>query len=143
MGTNFYIKTGRKIKRTCPTCNHTHLEEEQYHIGKSSWGRYFTLHEDNEHHLTDLKTWVAFMKKTLRKPKAKIVDEYGEESTLEEMVNCITRKNYFKNRTDSVHHEPGEPANWGDIYGEPNLIYSRGAKVGKDGLYVMLEGEFS
>lgn len=142
MGTNYYIKTGRKIKRTCPTCNHTHLEEEKYHIGKSSWGRYFTLHVDREHHLTDLKTWLAFLKKALRKPKSGIFDEYGEAVTLEDMVHCITRDRYFPERADK-NVAPGTPAKWGDIYGEQNLVYSQGAKVGEDGLYVMLEGEFS
>lgn len=141
MGTNFYIKTGRKIKKTCPTCNHTYLEEEIFHIGKSSGGRYFTLHEDTEHHLTDLKSWVNFMKKALKKPNAKIVDEYGEVHSLESMVQCITRINW-KTQNGEKTIKPGTAAEFDDIFGEHNLVYHRGAKVGTDGLYIMLEGEF-
>jgi hypothetical protein len=110
------------------------------HIGKSSIGRYFTLHEASADGsiLDSLSKWSEYVS---RFPKAKIVSEYGDEISWDEMKDIITRKNYAFTKDAP---KKGEQANqYGDVYGERGLVYTEGRRVGTDGLYVLMEGDFS
>lgn len=144
MGTNFYIETGREVPCVCPDCGHEHTKLERLHIGKSSFGRYFTLQGDRSRELVDLKSWKAFLEKTLAESKdAKIVDEYGDQLSLEDMVHCITRDTWGTRFGD---FKKGDMANdYGDVYGEKGLVYfrERGVHLGEDGLYVVVFEDFS
>ena len=144
MGMNHYIKTGKKKLEHCYACGFDHEVDELIHVGKSSIGRYYTLHLDKERGLYDLETWKKFIEKSLAEG-AKIVDETGDELTYEDLLHSITRDLVPNNST----HIPGEQVVdayghcHGDIYGEKGLIYAAGKDPGTDGLYVMLDADFS
>jgi hypothetical protein len=141
MGTNYYVKTGRKHMVECYACGRKHREAETFHIGKSSCGRYFTLHAIPEKGLLDFASWKNFLEAVMKEPGAKIEDEYGRPVELEQMEKLITREDYPVRDGDWVE---GEAANeWGDIFGKKGLVYSEGRETYPDGLYIMLAGEFS
>jgi hypothetical protein len=73
MGTNYYHKRKGKKKR---------------HIGKSSGGWCFSLHVIPEKGIESLEDW----KKKLE--KGKIVNEYGDTISLEEMLVIITERHW-------------------------------------------------
>ena len=77
MGTNYYLH-----RDVCPHCGRS---EERLHIGKSSAGWCFGLHVIPEQSINDLSDWMA----EFNKPNAKIVDEYGNPVTPEEMRSQI------------------------------------------------------
>ncbi len=153
MGTNYYLRTGRKIKKMCNLgCVHTLPEE--FHIGKSSFGRYFTLHEmttEDGTTLDSLTAWQTFFRKFSHPV---IVDEYGDRIPAKEMWNIITRKDWepaplskqiFKKsligtpvKKTTVQQYP-----WYDEWGERGFVKTHGAKTGSDGLYILMTGEFS
>ena len=56
-----------------------------YHIGKKSYGWRFLLSSYISQHITTLDDWVELFKQQ----DSKIVNEYGEEITPQEMVNII------------------------------------------------------
>lgn len=85
MGTNYYIKTGRKVKKVC-NLGHEHLEDEELHIGKNSYGWMFTLQIFPEIGINELKDWTPILK------SGKIKNEYGEEISYEEMRSIILKK---------------------------------------------------
>ena len=140
MGTNYYLYTGKTHKVVCEECGHVHRCQDKIHIGKSSFGRYFTLHSAYVDGviLDSLSKWSDYVSKF---KKAKIKDEYGEEISWSDMKDIITRVNYKEREAD---YKIGEPANqYGDVYGEKGLIYTRGRLLGEDGLYVIFAGDFS
>ena len=140
MGMNHYLRTGKKITVECYACGHKHREDESYHIGKSSWGRYYTLHSDPKMGLTSWPAWESFIQKTLKKGGS-IVDEDGKELTFDELKASVLRTNYVER---DFKYTIGAAANeYGDIFGQKGLIYTKGAQVGEDGLYVLLDADFS
>lgn len=140
MGMNHYLKTGKKKLVECYACGHKHREEETYHIGKSSWGRYYTLHSDPKMGLTSWSEWEKFITETLKKG-GRIENECGEPMTLEDLKASVLRTNYAER---DFKYKIGEAANeYGDVFGDKGLIHSKGAKIGKDGLYVLLDADFS
>ena len=142
MGTNYYIKTGKKHMVECYACGHKHYEEETIHIGKSSCGRYFTLHGIPEKNLMTYTNWKKFLEDELKAPGARIVNEYGDEIQLDEMKKLITREDYKSRRIPGL--KKGDPVNrFGDIVGKKGLVYTEGSQTYPDGLYVVLTGDFS
>ena len=78
MGTNYYLH-----KDACDTCNRS---ADEIHIGKSSGGWVFTLRIDNELGLLSLADWKRKFN------DGKILDEYGEEQSPDEMMDIITNR---------------------------------------------------
>ena len=151
MGTNYYLMTGRTSKQTCNLgCEHE--IPEQLHVGKSSYGRYFTMHRETTYDgqvLDSLQKWKNFYESLL---KAKFVNEYGEETTPEDMWHIITRDNWEPAPCADREWSPEkigqkvdpEESFMGcyDVWGERGFIHSNERVIGKDGLYVVVDGEF-
>lgn len=85
MGTNYYLRTGKKIIKTCD-CGFEHELDEELHIGKSSWGWKFVLHIIPERGINELEDWEELFK------TGKIFDEYNNEITVEKMMDCILNR---------------------------------------------------
>jgi len=93
MGTNYYFKKN--------ICEHCQREEKEFHIGKSSGG--WTFHfrgyrgewSDIGEEILSLEDWINYIKKT----PGKIFNEYGEETSLEELLELIESK-----REAKFHH---------------------------------------
>lgn len=90
MGTNFYLHLEPKM---CPTCNHD-SGPPPLHIGKSSGGWCFSLHVEpgDPEHPGDLAGWIALF----GTPGTRIVDEYGEEKTSDEMLAIIRDRKWAR-----------------------------------------------
>lgn len=88
MGTNYYLHT----KSPCETCGR---HDDPLHIGKSSAGWCFSLHVMPEDGINDLADWVRLWSE----PSARIINEYGDEVTAEEMMQTITDRFWQKNCT--------------------------------------------
>ena len=86
MGTNYYLihKEG-----TCPHCGH---KKEPLHIGKSSYGWCFSLHVEPsiDDYPQNLREWEALF----NNPDYHIEDEYGDELTVNEMMDKITKRSH-------------------------------------------------
>ena len=153
MGTNYYMFTGKKVKKTC-SLGCVHRIPEKYHIGKSSFGRYFTLHSeklDDGIILDSLSAWQKFFEKF---KNAHIEDEYGDKIEPDEMWKCIKRegwepssnaKKVFKKSMIGTRVE----SKWStgsyeyfDVWGERGFIKTNSLPAGKDGLYQIMEGDF-
>ena len=80
MGTNYYLHLN-----PCPCCGR---EDEAWHIGKSSGGWCFALHIFGN--IETLEDW----KKAFYNPETKIVNEYDEEISPEEMLKIITKRSW-------------------------------------------------
>ena len=80
MGTNYYL-----MKGICPSCQRAH---EELHIGKSSGGWCFSLHVMPEEGIRDLPDWLQLF----NEDGAKIRNEYGEDISVEEMIEEITKR---------------------------------------------------
>lgn len=135
MSTNFYVKTGKKEKVIC-NYGCEHLIDETLHIGKYSNGWKFCLHIIPEKNINNLEDWKKILK------SGKIYNEYHREIFYEEMIEIIVGDYQDKG------HKPKICAN--DYLGyytmiDPNdgLYYVNKDKLGKDGSYVLVEGEFS
>jgi len=149
MGTNYYMMTGKKKKEVC-NLGHTHLVPEKYHIGKSSFGRYFSLHQlilENGEVIDSLKKWQDFFS---RYPKAVIIDEYDEKIEPVEMWKLITREEYperpgWKKNFKKPCPDQGGYMSSGyyDEFGEKGLVKTHCLTAGDDGLYVLVSGDFS
>jgi hypothetical protein len=151
MGMNFYLMTGKKHRETC-SLGHVHLVPDRYHIGKSSCGRYFTLHalelEDGTR-LDSLEAWKKFAKKW---KKGWIENECGERIDPEEMWKTVSREGWaprpgWEKKLGKPVETKGMPS-WHisghyDEWGEKGLVKTHGAETGEDGLYVLMHGDFS
>lgn len=103
MGTNYYV-----AKNKCECCNRY---DEEYHIGKASYGWAFTFQGYPWNKLTSWKQWKEFLKNQT------IVDEYGEQVSYEWFVNLIeTYKSPGYTRDDGhvnlSHNEEIKKGNW-------------------------------
>ena len=78
MGTNYYARRG-----ACKTCGHSHNET---HIGKSSGGWNFSLHVTPT--IKSLEDWMEI----LRDKDITIFNEYGDEVSIAEMLDTITKR---------------------------------------------------
>ena len=83
MGTNYYVKS-----KTCECCGH---KPEQLHIGKNSYGWSFSFHATDE--LMTFEDWKIYLKDKI------IVDEYGDEVTLEYFIDLVEVDKDKRNHT--------------------------------------------
>ena len=129
MGTNYYLKTGKKITKTCD-CGFEHELDEELHIGKSSYGWKFVLHIIPERGINELEDWEELFK------TGKIFDEYDNEITVEQMMDCIL------NRSFPVYDRSPDRGCACDV--RDNLMYVIEEPIGKKSIsYVLLDGWFS
>lgn len=75
MGTNYYV-----AKNLCDCCNRY---DEEYHIGKSSYGWAFSFQGYKPERLVSWQAWKEFLKDKI------IMDEYGERINYDWFVNLI------------------------------------------------------
>lgn len=75
MGTNYYV-----AKNVCDCCNRY---DEEYHIGKSSWGWAFSFRGYRSERLVSWQSWKQFLRDKV------IMDEYGERVDYDWLVNFI------------------------------------------------------
>ena len=61
---------------------------QEIHIGKSSFGWYFSLCVYPEFGINNLEDWI----KLFNDPNNIILDEYDDEVSAEAMINCITKR---------------------------------------------------
>lgn len=98
MGTNYYY-----IRSKCEHCGRG--EEERLHIGKSSSGWAFLLHIDDERR--SLSDWLRLWETG----GGRIVDEYGDEKTIAEVLNTITNRTHLNglSRLSTEYPEQAKP----------------------------------
>jgi hypothetical protein len=115
VGTNYYLYTkGTLLDRL------TGKQEDEIHIGKSSGGWCFSLRIHPELGINSLTDWY----KVWRRNKAVIRNEYGEEVSIEEMIDVVTKR--------KRHRQPFVPSN-GYVSGEDFLVRNH-AVYGPHGL---------
>jgi hypothetical protein len=105
MGTNYYV-----AKKSCEHCNRW---DEEYHIGKDSYGWAFIFQGYPAERLTSWKAWKEFLR------EQEIRDEYGEKVNYHWFVNHIeTAKNpqymYPNERQNLQHNTEGRAKGWFD-----------------------------
>lgn len=122
MGTNYYLRTGKKITKTCD-CGFEHEMDEELHIGKSSCGWKFVLHTIPERGINELEDWKELFK------TGKIFDEYDREVSIEDMLDCIL------NRSFPTYDRPPDPGCAIDV--RDNLLYVMDDPIGKEISYVL------
>ena len=118
MSTNYYAK-----EEACQCCGH---KPEQLHIGKSSCGWLFSLHQTEE--LQNIEDWIIYLSHN----RNSIVDEYGRGIPFPELINTIMDRSF----SPLVASE------------EPGLLYydeidHESKKKMSGDTWIMLEGEFS
>ena len=118
MGTNYYLRYN-----ICKCCN----RYDEIHIGKSSYGWSFTFHAPDEYidastldpkvalidnheiqiKISSYKEWREFFQKyIIEYETAKIFDEYGVETSLEEFYEMIEKKKGGKNHAREMATDP-------------------------------------
>ena len=128
MGTNYYL-----ITEPCSCCG---LSAPRLHIGKSSAGWCFALHVEGD--INSLADWEA----RWSKPNAKIVNEYGDTVTPDEMRKTITERAWKGHGTDEPMWLMANNAVQG-----PNGLARQ--QIGRhcighgDGTYDLIPGEFA
>jgi hypothetical protein len=101
MGTNFYLES--------TACMPSAFERPRIHIGKSSAGWCFALHvypssgEDVDHRPANFGQWCGLLESTEADGSARVVDEYGTEITVAEMIETITVRS-FSRSFPSTHY---------------------------------------
>jgi hypothetical protein len=75
MGTNYYV-----AKNKCECCERY---DEEYHIGKASWGWAFSFHGYPWDNLKSWRQWREYLKNET------IVDEYGMVIPYDEFVDMV------------------------------------------------------
>jgi hypothetical protein len=75
MGTNYYVS-----KNHCECCNRS---ENEYHIGKASYGWQFAFSGYRWNNLTTWASWKEFLK------NQRIVDEYGNVIAYEAFIELV------------------------------------------------------
>jgi len=118
MGSNYYVE-----KDLCECCGE---KPNRLHIGKSSCGWVFSLHQTEE--LQNIEDWLIHLSKN----RSSIVDEYGRDIPFAELINTIMDRSFDSPGRDS----------------EPGLLYydeiDRETKRKLSGnTWAMTEGEFS
>jgi hypothetical protein len=132
MSTNYYVKTGRKERVVC-NYGCVHEIDERLHIGKYSNGCKFCLHIIPEKNINNLEDWKNVLK------SGKIYNEYHRDISYEEMIETIVGDYEDKGLNQVVVHDAFYKTML-DL--NDNLNYVNKDKLGKDGSYVLVEGEF-
>ena len=134
MSTNYYIKTGKKEKVIFDhECEH--IIDETLHIGRYSRGWKFSLHIIPEKNINGLNDWKNIFQ------NGRIEDEYGSEISYDDMLNKIVGEYKDKGLDQVVVHCDFNKSILVDL--NDNLNYFIEDELGKDGSYVLVEGEFS
>ena len=115
MGTNYYLIHKEDV---CPHCGHK--KEEPLHIGKSSYGWCFSLHVEpgEQDHPQNLREW----ERLFNNRDYYIEDEYGDELTVNEMMDKITKRSHPESTSQ------WSATDWsinGAMPGPNNLVRSR------------------
>lgn len=103
MGTNYYV-----AKNLCECCNRY---DEEYHIGKSSYGWAFSFRGYRSERLVSWAAWKEFLKNQI------IMDEYGERIDYDWFVQFIENEkapsyvNSQNGRKNLIHNEEGRKPN--------------------------------
>jgi hypothetical protein len=134
MGTNFYAKTGRKEKVVC-NYGSEHIIDEELHIGKYSNGWKFCLHIIPEKNINNLNDWKIILQ------NSEIKDEYGRAVTYDDMIKKIVGEYKDKGLDQVIAHCDFNKSILVDL--NDNLNYVIEDELGKDGSYVLVEGEFN
>ena len=111
MGTNYYV-----AENVCECCKRY---DEQYHIGKSSYGWAFTFQGYKWKNLTSWKAWKEFLKDKI------IMDEYSERILYEDFVAMVEtvkapgykNKNGHKNLIHNQEIDFNPECDWDDDLG--------------------------
>jgi len=103
MGTNYYVATNH-----CECCDRY---DEEYHIGKSSYGWAFSFRGYRPERLVSWKQWKEFLKDKI------IMDEYRERIDYDWFVQFIEKEKApgFVNptgRKNLIHNDEGRASNW-------------------------------
>lgn len=133
MSINYYIKTGEKEKVIC-NYGCEHIIDETLHIGKYSNGWKFCLHIIPEKNINELNDWKPILQ------NGKIEDEYGNKISYDDMLTKIVGEYKDKGLNQVVVHDAYYKTML-DL--NDNLNYVNKNELGKDGSYVLVEGEFS
>lgn len=150
MGTNYYVKTGKKI------FYNGFDVDEILHIGKSSHGWYFSLHVIPWKNINTLRDWLPYLQ------GGEIHNEYGEYIPFEVMLNAIKQTGDaqlghwgLKDTKEEPHTKYEQYVGYRVYQGECGLHYvqedSHSLSIKHTlpdetdikGLYVYVEGDFS
>ena len=101
MGCNYYW-----IENKCECCG----RQDELHIGKSSAGWQFTFRGYEYENIHSYKDWVNRLTNT----EGQIVDEYGHEHTIKDLLDLIARKK----RDDKLHNGIEDGEGYHFTYGE-------------------------
>ena len=127
MGTNYFLH-----EQVCECCG---CGRDVLHIGKSSGGWCFSLHVMPDKGLNSLPDWVD----RWSRPNARIVDEYGKQMSLNDMLLVITAR--FRDSLPDIDFVRNEA-----MPGPNNLIrhqIGRHCVAHGDGTWDLIPGEFS
>lgn len=102
MGTNYYYEPVGETE-PCGECGHP--KPVQLHIGKNSAGWVFSLHTIPDRGLYSLADWEAFW----RNKPGRVVDEYGDVISMEDLLDLITNNKGNKRVTNHPSHRYGGP----------------------------------
>lgn len=149
MGTNYYVKTGRKVRYRGFDV------DEILHVGKSSYGWYFNLHIIPHEGINSLRDWIPYLQ------GGEIHDEYGEHIPYEVMMHVIKRTGCVETGHWGAKKDAPEPhtifqlgCGHTTFYGEHGLLYviesfpydlrhSLPIPSDIEGLYFYVDGDFS
>jgi hypothetical protein len=103
MGTNYYV-----AKNLCECCNRY---DEEYHIGKSSYGWAFSFQGYRAERLVSWRAWKEFLKDKI------IMDEYGERKNYNwfvEMIETYKAPGYMREdgHVNLQHNEHSKIDKW-------------------------------
>lgn len=138
MGTNYYVKTKQK------QLVDGWMQPIILHIGKSSYGWYFSLHIIPQYGLNELEDWKNFL-------KGKVIhDEYGRVISYNKMIKTIVRdfnekKGLWGMKKDYQYGLVIDQSfGYKTCVGKYGLHYVIGTdrELGKDGCYTLVKGEF-
>jgi hypothetical protein len=104
MGTNYYFHPSGD--RDCPHCGQ---RTENRHIGKSSAGWAFSLHVYPNDGITSLEDWKALW----ADPKGAIFDEYGDKTSVADMLAEICERSHPRGLRHHILNEWGLDARAG------------------------------
>lgn len=94
MGTNYYFSDGK----ICECCNS--ILKKDNHIGKNSHGNYFVFMKNENY-----ESFVEFKEYLRNSCVTKIIDEYQEEVTYEELIDTIEKSKKGKHfKYPELHH---------------------------------------
>ena len=140
MGTNYYCETGRMLEVECD-CGFTHMMPETLHIGKSSFGWRFTLHSIPEKGLTEWRRW----EELLSGDGVRIFDEYGNVVGFGELRSTVLERGNRSVNGLTKERMRETARRYGYVLDEEKWLYcgEPGRRLGSDGDYTLVEGEFS